>query len=91
MHPSTPSCIAVPSTSESESGDHRFMTGAYDGIVRLWDLRSTKSAVTSFKVWDGGLAGGGGRKVLTVDWSGGVAVIGGEGGVDVWRIGADAS
>ena len=69
------------------------MTGAYDGIVRLWDLRSTKSAVTSFKVWDGAVAGGGGgSKVLTVDWSGGVAVIGGEGGVDLWKVeGGDRS
>lgn len=57
------------------------MTGAYDGVVRLWDLRSTKGAVTSFKVWE---AKGGG-KVLSLDWGNGVAVIGGEGGVEVWK------
>ncbi|CAL1710359.1 unnamed protein product [Somion occarium] len=77
MHSGTPSCIAVPASGS----EHQFMTGAYDGVVRLWDLRSTKGAVTSFKVWE---AKGGG-KVLSLDWGNGVAVIGGEGGVEVWK------
>ncbi|KAG1762087.1 WD40-repeat-containing domain protein [Suillus occidentalis] len=47
MHPATPSCIAT-----SENGTHQVVTGSYDGVARLWDLRSTKGAVTSFKVWD---------------------------------------
>ncbi|KAK7680320.1 ribosome biogenesis protein ytm1 [Cerrena zonata] len=85
MHPSTPSCIAIPTASSpsSTSNEHQFMTGAFDGVVRLWDLRSTKGAVTSFKVWEAKSGG----KVLSLDWSNGVALIGGEGGVDVWRVG----
>lgn len=74
MHPATPSCI-----SPSESGKHQVVTGSYDGIARLWDLRSTKGAVASFRVWDG-------MKVLAVDWVGDVVGIGGEGGMEVWRI-----
>ncbi|THH31733.1 hypothetical protein EUX98_g2461 [Antrodiella citrinella] len=82
-HPSTPSCIALPAVGNQQ----QFVTGAYDGTVRLWDLRSARSAVTSFKVWEGQPHG---RKVLSVDWSaGGVVGIGGEGGVEVWRIGSD--
>jgi ribosome biogenesis protein YTM1 len=74
MHPATPSCIAT-----SESGQQQVVTGAYDGVARLWDLRSTKGAVTSFRVWDG-------MKVLAVDWVRDVVGIGGEGGMEVWRI-----
>ncbi|KAG2102879.1 ribosome biogenesis protein YTM1 [Suillus discolor] len=74
MHPTTPSCIAT-----SESGKNQVVTGSYDGVARLWDLRSTKGAVTSFRVWDG-------MKVLAVDWVGDVVGIGGEGGMEVWRI-----
>ncbi|KAG1850815.1 ribosome biogenesis protein YTM1 [Suillus subalutaceus] len=74
MHPATPSCIAT-----SESGKRQVVTGSYDGIMRLWDLRSTKGAVTSFRVWDR-------MKVLAVDWVGDVVAIGGEGGMEVWRI-----
>jgi ribosome biogenesis protein YTM1 len=74
MHSATPSCIAT-----SESGKQQVITGAYDGVARLWDLRSTKGAVTSFKVWDG-------MKVLAVDWVKDVVGIGGEGGMEVWRI-----
>ena len=47
-HPSTPSCIAP-----SESRKEQVVTGAYDSIARLWDLRSTRGAVTNFKFWDG--------------------------------------
>jgi ribosome biogenesis protein YTM1 len=74
MHPATPSCIAT-----SENGQKQVVTGAYDGVARLWDLRSTKGAVTSFRVWDG-------MKVLAVDWVRDVVGIAGEGGMDVWRI-----
>ena len=82
MHPATPSSIALsasPSTPE-----HQFVSGAYDGVVRLWDLRSVKSAVTSFKAWEGRE---GGRKVLSVDWAHDLVSIGGEGGIEVWRVG----
>ena len=57
------------------------MTGAYDGVARLWDLRSTKAAMSSFKVWDGQ------KKILSIDWKKGVAAIGGEGGLEVWKVG----
>ncbi|KAF9262668.1 WD40 repeat-like protein [Marasmius fiardii PR-910] len=64
-HPATPSSLA--------SG------GGYDGVVRMWDLRSTKSAMTSFKTWDGH------KKVLSVAWKRGIVGIGGEGGLEVWK------
>ncbi len=83
-HSATPSCIATSPSQLPSSSEHQIITGAYDGVVRLWDLRSTKSAVTSFKVWE---ARTGGRKVLSVDWTRGVVGIGGEGGVEVWRVG----
>jgi ribosome biogenesis protein YTM1 len=74
MHPATPSCIAT-----SENGKHQVVTGSYDGVARLWDLRSTKGAVTSSKVWDW-------MNVLAVDWVGDVVGIGSEGEMEVWRI-----
>lgn len=73
-HPATPSCIALSSSSEQQ-----FVTGAYDGTVRLWDLRSVRSPVASFKAWEG-------KKVLSVDWCAGLVGVGGEGGVEVWRM-----
>jgi ribosome biogenesis protein YTM1 len=43
--------------------------------------------MTSWKVWEGKE----GRKVLSVDWSGhgGIVGVGGEGGLEVWRVGED--
>ncbi|KAE9402814.1 WD40 repeat-like protein [Gymnopus androsaceus JB14] len=72
-HAATPSCLATGSTP------HQVVTGAYDGIVRLWDLRSMKSAITSFKAWEGK------KKVLSVDWRRGMVGVGGEGGMEVWK------
>ena len=84
MHLSTPSSVALSSTSDSQ-----IVTGSYDGMVRLWDLRSTKSAVASFKVWDGE------KKVLVVDSTSapgsGIVGVGGEGGLEVWRVGETAT
>ncbi|EJF58274.1 WD40 repeat-like protein [Dichomitus squalens LYAD-421 SS1] len=81
-HPATPSCIAV---SPAEGSEQQLVTGAYDGVVRLWDLRSTKSAVAAFRAWEDRKEGG--RKVLSVDWARGLVGVGGEGGVEVWKVG----
>ena len=78
LHPSTPSCVAVPGGSPSSN---QAVTGSYDGVVRVWDVRSTKAAVALFKAWEGK-----GQKVLSVDWRRDVVVVGGEGGLDVWKV-----
>lgn len=80
LHAATPSCIS-PSTSSS----HQVVSGAYDGVVRLWDLRSVKGAVASFKAWEGV------KKVLSVDWKKGIVGVGGEGGLEVWKVGESSS
>lgn len=84
MHPSTPSSVALSPTSDSQ-----IITGSYDGVTRLWDLRSTKSVVASFKVWNGE------KKVLAVDSTSssgsGIIGVGGEGGLEVWRVGTTAT
>ena len=78
MHPSTPSCLAV-----GEDNSLQVVTGAYDGVVRIWDLRSPKGPMAAFKVWDGS------KKVLSVDWRRGVVGVGGEGGLEMWKVGED--
>lgn len=77
-HPATPSCV-VP----CESNSYQAATGAYDGVVRVWDVRSTKAAMATFKAWDGQ------KKVLAVDWKRGVVGVGGEGGLEVWKVGEE--
>jgi len=79
MHPITPSCIA-----KSPSDPWRVLTGAYDGVVRIWDTRSAKTAVSSFHISQQG-------KVLSADWGRGTVVLGGEHGLDIWRISDDGS
>ena len=76
-HPATPSCVASGSTA------HQIISGAYDGVTRLWDLRSTKAAMASFKAWDGQ------KKILAVDWKQGIVGIGGEGGLEIWKAAED--
>lgn len=77
-HPATtPSCI-VASPNENS---HQIISGAYDGVVRVWDLRGAGAPVASFKVWEGE------KKVLGVDWGkGGMVGIAGEGGLGVWKV-----
>ena len=62
------------------------MSGAYDGVVRLWDLRSVKgsAAMASFKAWEGT-----NKKVLALDWERGIVSVGGEGGFEVWKVGEE--
>ncbi|EPQ50488.1 WD40 repeat-like protein [Gloeophyllum trabeum ATCC 11539] len=93
LHPSLPSCLTVPlsplNTGAANASAHQFLSGAYDGAVRLWDLRSVKAPIASFKIAEG--------KVLSVDWAvleqsgSGIAGVGGEGGLEVWKIGADST
>lgn len=78
IHPATPACVAF-----GKNGN-QVVTGAYDGVVRVWDLRSTKTAVASFKAWDGN------KKVLDVDWKRGVVGVAGEGGVEIWKVGEES-
>ncbi|KAI0321520.1 WD40 repeat-like protein [Amylostereum chailletii] len=78
VHPATPAALAF----SEKSGSQQFVSGAYDGVVRLWDLRSTAREMSSFRVWEDKA----GRKVLGVDWARGVVGIAGEGGVEVWRV-----
>ena len=80
MHSSLPSSVVLSPTSDSQ-----IITGSYDGVARLWDLRSTKSAVASFIVWSGE------KKILSVDATSGsgsgIVGVGGEGGLELWRVG----
>lgn len=80
QHPATPSCVAV-----CETNSHQAVTGAYDGIVRVWDVRSTKGAVATFRAWEGK------QKVLSVDWRRGIVGVGGEGGLEVWKVGEEVA
>lgn len=73
LHPATPSCVSL------SKSDNQVVTGAYDGVARVWDLRSTKSAMTSFRVWES-------QKILDVDWKNGIIGIAGEGGVEIWKV-----
>ncbi|KAF8625850.1 hypothetical protein AX17_006746 [Amanita inopinata Kibby_2008] len=91
LHPATPSCIALPTYSSSTSASvNQIVTGAYDGIVRVWDLRSTKSAVSSFDAF-GKDRDGDSKKVLSLDWNAerGVVGVGGEAGFVVWSFRED--
>ncbi|KAH9474516.1 Ribosome biogenesis protein YTM1 [Psilocybe cubensis] len=87
VHPSTPSCVASSGSGSGSGSGYQAITGAYDGVVRVWDVRSVKGAVASFKVGEEGK--GKGRKVLSVDWARGLVGVAGEFGVEVWRVGED--
>jgi ribosome biogenesis protein YTM1 len=71
---------ALPSTIVAHpTNDQRILSGSYDGTVRVWDVRSPKAAVSTFKTERGG-------KILSVDWGQGVCALGSEDGVEVWKI-----
>lgn len=83
-HPSFPSAI-----SAHPLASHKVATGAYDGFVRMWDLRSTKAPVNAFEVVgkkEEQVKSKGSKKVLSIDWANGILVAGGEAGVDLWRV-----
>ena len=88
-HPATPSCLVAGPTT----GSAQFASGAHDGVVRVWDLRSAGRTIAALRAWAGGAdkasAGQGGGKVLGLDWHRGLLGVGGEGGVELWRIGDD--
>jgi ribosome biogenesis protein len=84
-HPAFPSSLTSHPTSP-----HKIASGAYDGIVRVWDLRSTKVPLNSFEVSERKDANGSitksSKKVLSIDWANGLLVVGGEAGIDIWRV-----
>jgi len=90
LHPATPSCVGVPATAGEGATVNKLQvaTGAYDGVVRIWDMRSTKTAVALFKAWGGSKNEG--KKVLGLEWRGDLLTVGGEGGVDVWKVSGSA-
>ena len=77
-HPATPATLVFAQGSGTQ-----FASGAYDGVVRVWDVRSATREVAIARVWDG-------KKVLALDWAGEVMAIAGEGGVEIWRAGVDS-
>lgn len=78
-HPSFPSALCAHPVSP-----HKVATGAYDGFVRMWDLRSIKSPVNTFEV--SAKKGKDGKKILSIDWVKGLLVVGGEAAVDLWKV-----
>jgi len=87
-HPALPSSVSTHPTDSNKA-----ITGAYDGVVRIWDLRSTKSAITAFEMI--------GRsresrknvqpadrktKIMSVDWGHEIIGAAGESGVEIWRV-----
>ncbi|KAG1739652.1 hypothetical protein EDB19DRAFT_1828663 [Suillus lakei] len=61
---------SLSSSTGITSGKQLVVTGAYDGVARLWLLQSTKGAVINFRAW---------LKVLVAAWVKDVVAIGGEG------------
>ncbi|KAH7908982.1 ribosome biogenesis protein YTM1 [Hygrophoropsis aurantiaca] len=97
-HAPSPSATAKAANLDADPGianhdatisQNQFVTGAYDGIARVWDLRSMRAAVAVCRVWEGK------KKILSVDWArggagsgtNGMVSVGGEGGVEIWRVG----
>jgi ribosome biogenesis protein YTM1 len=86
-HPALPSSVSTHPTDSNKA-----ITGAYDGIVRIWDLRSTKSAITAFEVTGGNRESRKNahpadrkKKIMSVDWGYKIIGVAGESGVEVWR------
>ncbi len=75
-HAATPVALVFAQGSGTQ-----FVSGAYDGVVRIWDMRSATREVVNARVWEG-------QKVLALDWAGETLGVAGEGGVEIWRAGA---
>lgn len=87
-HPALPSSVSTHPTDSNKA-----ITGAYDGVVRIWDLRSTKSAITAFEVIGRSRESRKSvqsadckKKILSVDWGHEIIGVAGESGVEIWRI-----
>ncbi|KAJ1301329.1 hypothetical protein OPQ81_003730 [Rhizoctonia solani] len=82
-HPSTPSCLVA----HADSG-HHLLTGAHDGALRIWDIRSPGTALARFehlvKDKSDSIRRG---KILGVDWAHGLATCAGEVGFGIWNAG----
>ncbi|KAI9444867.1 WD40 repeat-like protein [Lactarius indigo] len=74
-HAATPAALVFAQGSGTQ-----FASGAYDGVVRVWDVRSATHEVANARVWEG-------QKVLALDWVGETLGVAGEGGVEIWRAG----
>ncbi|KAH9178781.1 WD40 repeat-like protein [Lactarius sanguifluus] len=74
-HAATPAALVFAQGSGTQ-----FASGAYDGVVRVWDVRSATREVANARVWDG-------QKVLALDWVGETLGVAGGGGVEIWRAG----
>ncbi|CEH12655.1 microtubule binding protein ytm1 [Ceraceosorus bombacis] len=71
----------ISTLSPHPTSSHLFAAGSHDGALKLWDIRSPKSALFSLKTSSSAAPGQENlTKVLTVDWdrSGQVLVCGGE-------------
>ena len=87
-HPAFPSSVSTHPTDSNKA-----ITGAYDGVVRIWDLRSTKSAITAFEVIGRSRESrktvqpvDRKKKIMSVDWGHEVIGVAGESGFEIWRI-----
>ncbi len=87
-HPALPSSISTHPTDSN-----KVTTGAYDGVVRIWDLRSTKSAITAFEVTGQSRESRKNvqpadrkKKIMSVDWRYEIIGVAGESGFEIWRI-----
>ena len=82
QHASTPTALCPSPTNA-----HHIASGGYDGVVRIWDVRSAKGAIASFRAGEGSEPEKrGDGKVLGLDWRNGVMAVGGEAGLDIWRV-----
>ncbi|CEL53225.1 Ribosome biogenesis protein YTM1 OS=Laccaria bicolor (strain S238N-H82 / ATCC MYA-4686) GN=YTM1 PE=3 SV=1 [Rhizoctonia solani AG-1 IB] len=84
-HPSTPSCLVAHPDSA-----HHLLTGAHDGALRIWDIRSPRTSLAKFEHVVKDKTGSTRRgKILGVDWAHGLAACAGEVGFGIWNAGVE--